>query len=135
MANRKNSHDLEPIDVYGNWRVKTLVSPHDLEVGLTPGESTFKIKNDENTHVLEKKSNVSWNGTSKEIPLEPVGRETPEYKAGFRLKASVESSNRGFDVFLGSENSGKSLIFYIDEDTGNVGQTRAGSFGTAGRGG
>lgn len=135
MAASGKSYDLEPIDVYGNWRVKTLVSPHNLKVGLTPGKSTFKIRNDKDNHVLEKKSNVRWDGASTKIALEPVASGTTQYKAGFRLKARVTSSNRQFDVFLGSENSGKSLIFYVDDDTECVGQTHAGSFGTAGRGG
>lgn len=130
MANRKKSHDLEPIDVYGNWRVKTLISPI-LKVGLIPRKSTFRITNDKEGHVLEKKSNVRWNGKSK-IPLQPVGVGTPEYQAGFRLKADVKSFGQRFDVFFGSRNDGESLIFYISDDAY---KPHAGSFGTAGRGG
>jgi hypothetical protein len=132
----KKKHDLEPIDIYGNWKVTRLRFPRTIKHGLTEGVSTFKIRNKGARHVLIKKEGVPWNGDKTEIPLFSVPKKLLAHTLGFRLQATVKSGNQTLVVLFGSKDSGESLRFDIRKMLqGTMGRPHAGSFGTAGRGG
>jgi hypothetical protein len=132
-------HDLEPIDIYGNWRVRTLRIQRSIDHGLKVGMSKFRIRNKASRHVLVKKAHVAWNGRANEIPLQVVkrtGKDRANYAAGRRLKASVTSPTQRLTVFFGSPDDGKSLRFQVEKRLPQgAGTPGAGNFGTAGRGG
>jgi hypothetical protein len=131
-------HDLEPIDIYGNWRVKTLRIPSSIDHGLKAGVSRFRIRNKgARGHVLVKKMSVDWNGKASTIALRVVkrtGKDRAHYAAGRRLKATVRSPTQRLSVFFGSPDDGKSLRFHVEKVV-DAGIPGAGNFGTAGRGG
>jgi hypothetical protein len=132
----KKKHNLEPIDIYGNWKVTRLRFPRTIKHGLKEGASTFKIRNNGSRHVLIKKEGVPWNGDKTEIPLSSVPKDLLVHTLGFRLQATVRSGNQTLLVLFGSRNSGESLLFFIRRaPKGKMGRPHAGSFGTAGRGG
>lgn len=139
---------LEATDIYGHWKVKTLIHTSPGKVGLTAGSSTFRIKHDKNgNHILETTGNVRWKDKSTTMTEITGGIE---HKSGFRLQANVTSivgKNQDYRVMFGSQDGGATLYFYIEEQSSAhnparavrirtlVGRTHSGSFGTAGRGG
>jgi hypothetical protein len=127
--------ELEPIDLYGNWKVTKLqFQPPAKPFGLKKGASKFKIKNKASKHVLIKKKSVGWNGAKTEIPLQEVTSSEPVlFNANLRLKAIIKFKGVRYEVSFGSDDNGVSLkiqIVPVDYLAGIPGGT-----GTAGRGG
>ena len=87
---------LEPIDLYGNWKVTKLTfQPPAKPYGLKKGVSKFKIRNKASKHVLIKKKSVGWNAEKAEIPLTEVTSSEPVlFNANLRLKAISRSRAR-----------------------------------------
>ena len=125
---------LEPIDLYGNWKVTQLRDrPPRRPFGLKKGKSKFKIRHKGSRHVLIKKRSVGWNGKKTEILLtEVTSDQVAPFAAGLRLKARVTFRKRKYDVSFGSNDNGEHLQIEVVEVGG--GPITGGS-GTAGRGG
>ena len=133
--NAERKIQLEPIDIYGNWTVKSLKVSHKAKNGLQVRKSKFKIRNNGSGHVFEKKQYVDWNGNANEIPLVEIASSDPDYAAGLRLKAKVEIEGGCYAVRFGSDSSGRTLRFYIKEVLDDACVPNQGTWGTAGRGG
>jgi hypothetical protein len=129
-------HVLEPIDIYGNWRVRTLPKKA-MKFGLTPLLSTFKIKNRGKGHVLIKKAFVGWKGGKGGFNLSPLPTTHHAYADGLRLQARVHFAGQDLDVFFGSVTDGRTLRLMFSKVVvrGGLGIPHTGGFGTAGRGG
>jgi hypothetical protein len=128
--------DLEPIDLYGNWKVTQLTFGRPKRAfGLRKGRSKFKIRNKGLRHVLVKKRGVGWNGRDSVIPLQEVTNSGPHaalFSANVRLRAIVTFRRGKYEVSFGSRDNGESLRILVVPVAG--GPIRGGS-GTAGRGG
>jgi hypothetical protein len=133
--NAERKIQLEPIDIYGNWTVKSLKVSHKAKNGLQVRKSKFKIRNNGSAHVFEKKQYVDWNGNATVIPLVEIARSDPDYLAGLRLWADVRIEGRRYVARFGSDSSGRTLRFQIKEIIDGVGLPNQGTWGTAGRGG
>ena len=136
MATKKERRiQLEPIDIYGNWTVKTLKVSHKAKHGLKVRKSKFKIRNNGSGHVFVKKQFVDWNGNATEIPLEEItSHDEGDYAAGLRLKAKVKIEGGCYAVRFGSDSSGRTLRFYIKEILDDAYLPNQGTWGTSGRG-
>lgn len=115
QAKRKATVKVEPVDIYGNWKIKSVkLQPPTTSVGIKVGKSRFKIRNKGDRHVLQKKTikkDVRWNGTSEEIVLEEIDPKDNLFKnTPFILRATVKlPDDEDYELTLGSKDSGVTL--------------------------
>ena len=126
---------LEPIDIYGNWKVTDIkLQPPPKPFGIEKAKSKFKIRNKQAQHVLVKKKDVAWNGNQNEIVLTEVastGTDAALFNNNFRLKAVVTFGGLNHEVALGSDDNGVSLKIQVVSQNPS---TDPGGTGVAGRG-
>lgn len=133
VKRKRTNNALEPIDIYGNWKIRRVKferpkKPYGLRMG-----SKFKIMNIGSEHVLVKKSGVGWDGP-REIPLTVVEKSNKRlFKANLRLTGDVTFRGDLYEASFGSQDSGKSLKVQVVSK--HHPQTEPGGTSTAGRGG
>lgn len=128
---------LEPIDLYGNWKVtKLLFQPPATPYGLKKNKSKFKIKNKASKHILVKKKDIGWNGNDTDIPLTEVTSAEPVlFNANLRLKGVITFKGAKYEVAFGSNDNGVTLQIQVVPKGQGYAVGFPGGTGTAGRGG